>query len=81
MRLQHLDKCVQVNERRITGLLLQGEEARKNYEHRRQVDLLEAAERLQSQNVKLFEEMDDTEQKLDRIAPHIAKETSQVNAT
>ena len=81
VRLEHLAKRAKHNEQRITGLLLQAKQAVARHDHRRLIDLLESAERPQGQNVRLFEEMDDTEERLDHVARHVAKETSQVNTT
>jgi len=53
-RLERLDGAVAENERRIRDLTLEAQRAVTHYDYRKLADLLEAAEKLQAHNSKLF---------------------------
>lgn len=73
-RLERLDKAVAENEYRIKELTRKAQEYTARYNHRKLVDCLKAAEKLQHHNTKLFKIINRTENKLTAIAKEIANE-------
>ena len=78
-RLERLDKSVAKNEKRIKDLTQQAQRYTARHDHRKLVDSLKAAEKLQKHNSRLFKIIDHTENKLTAIAKRIAAEAQQVN--
>ncbi|MFC1761794.1 hypothetical protein ACFL6U_06910 [Planctomycetota bacterium] len=77
-RLERLDKTVAENEKRIRVLTEKAREYTAKYEHRKLVETLKAAEKLQHHNSKLIKIIEQTEHKLSTIAKEVAKEVKQV---
>ena len=75
-RFERLEKVVAENERRITLLTQEARNALARHDYRKLTDLLKAAEILQKHNSSLMRIIDRTEQKVARIAEHVAKEAS-----
>lgn len=73
-RLERLDAAVAENERRIRDLTREAENAVGRYDYRKLAELLEAAEKLQAHNNKLFTIIDRSEEKLARIARDLARD-------
>ncbi|MFC1761156.1 hypothetical protein ACFL6U_03650 [Planctomycetota bacterium] len=80
-RLERLDKSVAENEKRIRELTEQAREYTAKHEHRKLVETLKAAEKLQHHNSKLIKIIEQTEHKLSEVAKEIAKEVKQVEKT
>jgi hypothetical protein len=72
-RLERLDWAVAESEKRIRQLTLDAEQAVARYDYGKVNELLEAAERLQTQTDKLLRIIDRTEQKLGKVAQDLAK--------
>ena len=77
-RLERLDNSVAEIERRIRQLTQQAQAYAANYDYRELCECLQAAEKLQRHNSKLFKVIDHTEGKLTAIAKTVAKEVKQV---
>jgi len=78
-RLERLDKSVAENEKRIRDLTGQAQKYTTEYDNKKLVDCLKAAEKLQHHNSRLFKIIDRTEKKLTAIAEKIARQAKQVN--
>ena len=79
-RIERLDRAVAANEKRIRELTEQAEKCAREYDYRKLVSLLEAAEKLQRHNSKLFTIIDRTENKLTAVAEAVARDVAEVNA-
>ena len=79
LRLERLDRACAEAERRIRQLTLSAEEAVQRHDYRRVTESLEAAEKLQKHNSRLFKIIDRTEKKLITLAQHAAQQTPEVN--
>jgi predicted nucleic acid-binding Zn-ribbon protein len=77
-RLERLDKAVAENEKRIRELTSKAQEYTARYDHRRLVDTLKAAEKLQHHNSRLFNTIKRTEDKLSTVAKKVATEVKQI---
>jgi len=77
-RLERLDAAVAENERRIRDLTHEAEVAVGRCDYRKLNELLEAAEKLQAHNSKLFAIIDRSEQKLEKMAKHLAHELGEM---
>jgi hypothetical protein len=80
-RLERLDKAVAENEKHIRELTEQARQYTARYDHRKLVETLKAAEKLQHHNSRLFKLIDHTERKLGALARTIAKEVKQYEKT
>ena len=78
-RLERLDRAVAANEKRIRELTQHAERSAREYDYRKLVQLLEAAEKLQRHNSKLFAIIDRTEAKLTAVADRVARDVHEVN--
>ena len=78
-RLERLDVAVAENERRVKTLTTQAQEALARYDYPALNNLLEAAEKLQGHNEKLFKLIDRTEQKLAKLVKNVAEEARRVS--
>lgn len=78
-RLERLDAAVAENERRIRDLTKEAEAAMIRNDYRKLADLLDAAQKLQVHNSRLFKLIDSGERKLMEAAKRVAREVSQVN--
>ena len=72
LRLERLDRACAEAERRIRHVTAEAAEALKRHDYRRVTSLLEAAQKLQAHNAKLFKIIDRTETKLISAARHVA---------
>jgi hypothetical protein len=79
LRLERLDRACAEAERRIHHVTAEAAEALKRHEYRKVTGLLEAAQRLQAHNARLFKIIDRTEKKLLAIAQHVTQQTPEVN--
>jgi len=79
VRLERLDKACAENERRIKEMTRHARESLERGDHRKLVDLLEAASKLQAHNEKLFKTIDRTEKKLILLAKQAAQHPGSVN--
>ncbi|MFC1603709.1 hypothetical protein ACFL5F_01655 [Planctomycetota bacterium] len=77
-RLERLNKAVAENEKRIRELTEKAREYTAKYDHRRLVEALKDAEKLQHHNSKLIKTIEMTENKLSAIAKKIVKEVKQI---
>lgn len=77
-RLERLDKAVAENEKRIRELTAKAQEYTAKYDHRRLVETLKAAEKLQHHNSRLFNTIKQTEGKLSAIAKKVATEVKRI---
>ncbi|MHC4228875.1 MAG: hypothetical protein ACYSW0_15725 [Planctomycetota bacterium] len=77
-RLERLNKAVAENEKRIRELTEKAREYTAKYDHRRLVETLKAAEKLQHHNSKLIKTIEHTENKLSAIAKKTVKEVKQI---
>ena len=77
-RLERLNKAVAENEKRIRELTSRAQEYTARYDHRRLVDMLKAAEKLQHHNSRLFNTIKRTEGRLSAIAKKVATEVKQI---
>lgn len=78
-RLERLDAAVAENERRIRELTREAEAALIRNDYRQLADLLDAAQKLQAHNSKLFKLIDASERRLSDSAQRVAREVTQVN--
>ena len=78
-RLERLDRSVAANEKRIRTITEHAEKCAREYDYRKLVNLLEAAEKLQRHNSKLFAIIDRTEAKLTAVAERVAGDVQEVN--
>jgi len=79
LRLERLDRACAEAERRIHHVTVEAAEALKRHDYRRVTSLLEAAQKLQAHNAKLFKIIDRTEKKLLAVAQHVTQQTPEVN--
>jgi hypothetical protein len=79
LRLERLDRACAEAERRVRQVTAEAAEALKRHDYRRVTSLLEAAQKLQAHNAKLFKIIDRTEKKLLAIAQHVTQQTPEVN--
>ena len=77
--MERLDVAVAENERRVKTLTTQAQEALARYDYPALNNLLEAAEKLQGHNEKLFKLIDRTEQKLAKLVKNVAEEARRVS--
>lgn len=77
-RLERLDAAVAENERRIRNLTHEAEIAVVHNDYRKLADLLDAAQKLQAHNARLFKLIDHGERKLIEAAQRVAKDVSAV---
>jgi hypothetical protein len=77
-RLERLERSVTENEKRIRELTSRAQEYTARYDHRRLVDTLQAAEKLQHHNSRIFNTINRTEGKLSAIAKKVATEVKQI---
>jgi chromosome segregation ATPase len=73
-RLQRLDRSVAENEKRIRDLTQKASQYSADYDHKKLVDCLKQAEKLQKHNSQIFKIIERTENKLTAIAKKIASE-------
>jgi len=78
LRLERLDRACAEAERRIRQVTAEAAEALQRHDHRRVTGLLEAAQKLQSHNAKLFKIIDRAETKLISAAKHVAEQNTVV---
>jgi len=79
LRLERLDRACAEAERRIHQVTAEAAEALERHDYRRVTGLLEAAQKLQAHNARLFKIIDRTETKLLAVAQHVTQQTPEVN--
>jgi hypothetical protein len=79
LRMDRLDKAAAENERKIRDLTQQAKQATERYEYPRLLELLQAAEKLQKHNSRLFKIMERTDRELTQIAKTAASRAQGVN--
>jgi len=80
VRLDRLDRAVAANERRVRELTQQAQTLLQQHDHRRLVDVLDEARKLQEHNAKLLHAISRTEKRLITAAEQIAKKAGGVKA-
>ena len=73
-RLERLDASVAENEKRIKTLTAEAQHAAGRYDYRKMTEVLEAAEKLQAHNSRIFRLIDRSERHLETLARKIVKD-------
>ena len=81
LRIERLDKAVAACEMRIRQLTQQAQVHLANHDHKKLVDVLEVAKKLQHHNAKLLKTISQTETRLLRTAKHVAQKSGGVKPT
>jgi len=80
LRIERLDKAIAACELRIRQLTQQAQAYLANHDHRKLVDVLEAAKKLQGHNARLLTTIGRTETRLLRAAKQVAQKSAGVKA-
>ncbi len=78
LRIERLDKVAAVNERRVRELTKQAEAYLAEHNHKKLVDVLGAAKKLQGHNARLLKTISRTEARLLAAAKQIARRPQEV---
>ncbi len=78
LRIERLDKAAAVNERRVRELTKQAEAYLAEHNHKKLVDVLDAAKKLQGHNARLLKAISRTEARLLAAARQVARRSSGV---